>query len=300
MITSREITNRPAPVPPHWPLGHPVVRARKVVTLAALATCFLSMPALSVAAEARRPGEAGSIPSVQRAGPAGSREAGRAETAVEREASARQAAEYAENATGLSADALMRMAERESRFNASARNPRSTATGLMQVNRASWLEAVRDHGAKHGLAHYASQLRTDRQGNITARNPRVIADILRLRNNPQLSAGLASERMAAARAAAETTLGRRATPADLYLVHFLGARGAQRLFVAMRERPQASSVAVVSQAARTNGSVFHQAGRPLTVTRVYQEVAEMFEPGEARTLQRAGRAAPLGMVASSE
>jgi Ca2+-binding RTX toxin-like protein len=53
---------------------------------------------------------------------------------------------------------LLALAWRESRFDPTARNTASSARGLMQFTRSAWLEAVRDHGAAHGLASSASAI----------------------------------------------------------------------------------------------------------------------------------------------
>ena len=183
---------------------------------------------------------------------------------------------------------LHAIAGRESQFNPTAKNPLSSARGLMQFTRSTWLEVVRDFGARHGLGGYAAALRTDRQGNITARDPRVLARILRMRDDPQLAAVMASERIGQQRAALERELERPVTPTDLYLVHMLGPQGARRFLTELRRNPAASSVAVVGAAARPNPGVFERQGRSLPLSQVYQEVAELMQPRAASSLQASG------------
>lgn len=205
----------------------------------------------------------------------------------------------AEQATGLSADVLRRIAERESRLNPLARNSRSSATGLMQFTRDTWFEVIRDHGARHGLAAQAASLRTDREGRIGAEDGRSARRILQLREDPRLSAVLAAERLKHARPSLETTLGRPARPADLYLVHLLGPTGARRFLAALRETPRRSSLAVVSEeAARSNASVFARGGRPLPVSEVYEDMAGMFTPQPAAPVATGQE--PAMQVATSE
>ena len=63
----------------------------------------------------------------------------------------------------------------------------------MQFTDATWLEAVRDFGPRHGLARHAAPLSTDRRdGTISARDPRHLARILKLRDDPRLSAVMAA------------------------------------------------------------------------------------------------------------
>jgi hypothetical protein len=140
----------------------------------------------------------------------------------------RLALEQAAYATGMDAGMLQRIAERESRLDPTARSRSSSATGLMQFTRDTWLEVVRDFGPRHGLTSEAAALRTDREGQIEARDPGTMRRILLLRENARYSAVLAAERLRAARPGLERTLGREAAPSDLYLVHLLGHTGARR------------------------------------------------------------------------
>jgi hypothetical protein len=190
-----------------------------------------------------------------------------------------RALQHAAQTTGLNANVLRRIAERESRLDPSAGNPLSSARGLMQFTRDTWLEVVRDFGPQHGLGQHAAALTTDRNGNIGARNARDLQGILRLREDPHLSALLAAERLKKARPALEHSTGRSASPADLYLVHLLGPTGARQFLAAVRETPSRSSVAVVGDTAKPNPGIFERRGRALPVGKVYEEVAEMFEPG---------------------
>ncbi len=192
----------------------------------------------------------------------------------------------AEHATGMSAEVLRRIAERESRLDPHARNPLSSARGLMQFTRDTWLEVVRDFGPRHGLARQAAALTTDRDGTIGARDWKTLQRILKLRDDPQLSATLAAERMKEVGSSLEDSVGRRVRPADLYLVHLLGPTGARRFLTALRKTPSRSSLAVVGQAAAVNPGVFERGGRPLPVSHVYAEVAEMFEPPPERRTQQ--------------
>lgn len=189
------------------------------------------------------------------------------------------ALQRAERSTGLSAYVLRQIAKRESRLDPLARSPSSSARGLMQFTRDTWLEVIRDFGPQHGLARQAAALVTDRDGNIGARNWRELQAILMLRDNPHLSAILAAERLKKAQPALEEAIGRPAEPADLYLVHLLGPTGARRFLTAVRETPDKSSLVVVGQAAKPNPGVFERRGQVLPVKKIYEEVAEMFEAG---------------------
>ncbi|WP_232480978.1 hypothetical protein [Roseomonas sp. KE2513] len=99
-----------------------------------------------------------------------------------------------------------------------------------------------------------------------------------MRDDPQLAAVMASERIAQQRASLERELGRAVTPADLYLVHMLGPQGARRFLAELQRNPAGSSTAVVGAAARPNPGVFERQGRSLPLSQVYQEVAELMQP----------------------
>ncbi|HZH48054.1 MAG TPA: transglycosylase SLT domain-containing protein [Roseococcus sp.] len=189
----------------------------------------------------------------------------------------RLALEQAAHATGMDGGVLQRIAERESRLDPRARSRSSSATGLMQFTRDTWLEAVRDFGPRHGLTSEAAALATDREGRITTRDPRTMQRVLGLRENPRYSAVLAAERLQAARPELHQVLGREAKPADLYLVHLLGPTGARRFMAALRTTPQRSSVAVLGDPARANPGVFLRGGEPLPLARAYAELERMFD-----------------------
>jgi hypothetical protein len=170
---------------------------------------------------------------------------------------------------------LFALAWRESRCDPDAWNPASTARGLMQFTRATWLEAVRDHGAAHGLASQAAALVTDREtGDITARDRRLLAELLVLRDDPRLSATLAMARLERERASLARDLRRLVTHADLYMVHFLGPEGARRFLRDLARVPSGrASDAVGPEAVAANRNVFVASdGRHLSLREVYGTV----------------------------
>src|SRR3954452_19188071 len=91
---------------------------------------------------------------------------------------------------------LLAIAWQESRFKAQAHNRHSSAQGFLQFTTSTWLCAVRDFGAKHGLAHYASAIKTDRDGHVSVDNARLRRAIMALRDDPELQAILGAEQLA--------------------------------------------------------------------------------------------------------
>jgi hypothetical protein len=176
---------------------------------------------------------------------------------------------------GTEASLLLAIAAQESSLDPAAGNSRSSARGLMQFTRDTWLEAVREHGARHGLGHLARQLTRGPDGRITAAKPRTIDQVLALRDNPRISAVLAAERLAAAQRQLEGSLGRELGATDLYLVHLLGHAGAQRYLRALTERPATAAAEVVGPAAAAaNPEVFGHADDRLTVAGAYRRIGE--------------------------
>jgi Transglycosylase SLT domain len=200
---------------------------------------------------------------------------------------------------------LLALAWRESRFDPSARNPASTARGLMQFTRPTWLEAVRDHGEAHGLARHAAALATDpRTGDISARDPRLLDEVLALRDDPRLSAALAAARLEREAAALARVLGRPASDADLYVVHLLGPAGARRFLRALARAPSLRASAVAgADAVAANRAVFLASdGRPLSLREVYAGVRSTLRAqraAHARLLERMDDAAERVEVASA-
>jgi hypothetical protein len=170
---------------------------------------------------------------------------------------------------------LFALAWRESRFDPRADNPASSARGLMQFTRETWLEAIRDHGATHGLARYASAVVTDRStGRLSVRHSRTLAELLALRDDPRLSATMAMARLGRERDRLSHALQRPVTDADLYLVHFLGPVGARHFLRHLARAPShRASDYVGSEAVAANRSAFVSSkGRHLSLREVYTDV----------------------------
>ncbi|MDN3567886.1 transglycosylase SLT domain-containing protein, partial [Paeniroseomonas aquatica] len=206
-----------------------------------------------------------------------------------------QALGNAARASGADPALLLAMAWKESRLDPTARNPLSSARGLMQFTRGTWLEVVRDFGPRHGLAYQAALLSTDpRTGAISTRRPRQLNEILRLRDNPRHSAVMAAERLGRERPALAQALGRAPTAADLYMVHLLGPAGAQRFLAELALTPaRPVTEAVGADSLQRNRGLFlaRDTGRPLGLAQVYQSIEQLVAE------QRSARPALLASLA---
>jgi len=171
---------------------------------------------------------------------------------------ARYIAEAA-TAVGVDPRLLMGIATIESALNPNAQARTSSATGLFQFIESTWLNMVKQHGAKYGLEEYAEALNQGRVPNSLRQ------EILALRRDPWLASVMGAEY--AAQSARDV---RSTNPTDIYMAHFLGGGGARTFLGAMRRNPQQRADNVMPAAARANRSIFYtRTGRPRTLQEVY-------------------------------
>ncbi len=163
------------------------------------------------------------------------------------------AIQSASTATGADFQFLLKTAQRESGFNASAQASTSSARGLFQFTSGTWLSMVDRYGAQHGL-------------DVTGASRE---QILALRDDPALSARMAGELARENAAAMARDIGRQPTSGELYAAHFLGPAEASRLIQAARTGGEVSASAVFPAAAAANTPVFEANGRERTVAELY-------------------------------
>jgi hypothetical protein len=146
----------------------------------------------------------------------------------------------ASRASGVDFGYLMAQAAQESGFRPDARARGSSATGLYQFIDRTWLDLVRRHGAKHGIA---------------SDTPR--EELLALREDPAFSAAMAAEYALQNKAALEAALGRPAGRGELALAHFLGAGGATQFLRGLAANDGTEAAALLPEAAAANRAVFY-------------------------------------------
>jgi hypothetical protein len=164
----------------------------------------------------------------------------------------------ASRTTGATFDYLLRTAIRESSLDPTAAAKSSSARGLYQFIESTWLAMVKEEGPKYGLGSYASAIEQGPSGQYFVRDPAVRSQILKLRENPEVSSVMAGALAKRNGEELTRTLGRKPTAGELYLAHFLGASGAKRLIALRRNNPGASAVAAFPEAARANKSIFYE------------------------------------------
>ena len=166
-------------------------------------------------------------------------------------------------ATGVDFGYLYAQAKLESGLNPDAAAKTSSARGLYQFTKGTWLDTVRRHGAEHGLGWAADALKG-------GADPATRAAILDLRSDPDIAARMAGAFASDNRDRLEHGLGRVATATDLYMAHFLGAAGALKFLRAKDADPAGAAAGVAPAAARANPAVFYaKDGTPLSLAAIY-------------------------------
>ncbi len=145
----------------------------------------------------------------------------------------------ASRATGADFSYLMKTAARESSFNQSAKAKTSSAAGLFQFIEGTWLQMVKEVGNKFGLDKYTPHIFSTRSGKYYVPNQKLRGEILKLRHNPEVSAMMAGEFTKQNSEFMQERLGRKPSQGELYVAHFLGAKGAADLVSLANSKPDA-------------------------------------------------------------
>jgi hypothetical protein len=197
--------------------------------------------------------------------------------------------------TGVDFDYLVDVARVESRFNPTAKAPTSSARGLFQFTRQTWLATLQRHGADHGLGWAAEAIGRDGSGRLTVADPLLRDQIMDLRDDPAASSNMAAALTSDNRAYLESRIGRAAEPVDLYLAHFLGSGGAARFLSAWEENPDQPGAPMMPDAAAANRSIFYAAdGSMRSLGEIRERFRAKLDEGGGPTPLPAGPAATPG------
>lgn len=159
--------------------------------------------------------------------------------------------------TGVDFDYLVDVARVESGFRPTAKATTSSARGLYQFTKQTWLATLDRHGAEHGLGWAADAIGKDGSGRLAIADPAMRQQIFDLRDDPSASASMAAAFTSDNRAYIEDRIGRAAEPVDLYLAHFLGSGGAVRFLSAWAADPDQAAATMLPEAAGANRSIFY-------------------------------------------
>lgn len=181
-----------------------------------------------------------------------------------------QALEKASAVTGVDFNYLLGTAIRESGLKPTAKSGNSSASGLFQFVEQTWLGLVKEFGAKHGLTSYANAISKGEDGHYHAADAADRSAILRLRNDPQVSAMMAGEYTRQTQEVMEDRLGRKVSSGELYAAHLLGPGSACKLIRTNQGAPQTAACDLFPKAADANPHIFfHADGSPKSVREVY-------------------------------
>lgn len=176
----------------------------------------------------------------------------------------------ASSSTGVDFAYLVAQAGQESGFRPDAQASGSSARGLFQFIDSTWLQMVRDHGAKYGLTTEAQQISTGPDGKPSVADPAMRRAILSLRDNPRIASAMAAEYARTNQQTLSRDLGIQPGQTDLYLGHFLGTSGASKFLGALQDNPAQNAAALLPEAAAANRGVFYDAnGRARSVGEIY-------------------------------
>ncbi len=184
--------------------------------------------------------------------------------------------------TGVDFPYLMKLAAAESNFEPASEAATSSATGLYQFTRDTWLNTLKTHGAKYGLvADYAANIEYyvtwSGYKRPVVRDEVMYQHLLELRKNPRLSAIMAAETVHDNQQKLVHSFDREPTETDLYLTHFLGADDAITFLQSLEQSPGTHAVQLFPEAARSNHNIFHpETCAPRTVDEVYALFGEKF------------------------
>jgi len=186
------------------------------------------------------------------------------------------------NRSGVDFGYLLQTAIRESSLNPAARASTSSAVGLFQFLEGTWLQVMKEDGPRLGYQAYADQITRTSSGDYVVADPSRRAQILALRENPQIAADLAAAFTRSNGEYLRSVFGRMPSAGELYIAHFLGAHGAEKMFRAGLENPEQLAVNLFPRQASANRAIFYDRnGQARTIRQVYQVLVAKHEGGNA-------------------
>lgn len=154
---------------------------------------------------------------------------------------------YAAAKTGSDPAFLASIAQKESGNNPDAKSSNSSATGLFQMTKPTWNALVDKYGKQYG----------------------VTKDMI---NDPKGNAVMASLYAQDNKATLDKSLGRQSTNGEVYMAHFLGPSGAQKLINNYSD--SISAARLFPTAAKANRSVFFDGRKAITTQQLYQRLSK--------------------------
>lgn len=181
---------------------------------------------------------------------------------------------------GVDFDYLLQTAMRESSLNPGAKAQTSSAVGLFQFLESTWLQVLKEQGPRLGYGDLAANIERTRQGDYSITDPAKRAEILKLREDPQIASDLAAAFTKSNGDYLQQRFGRMPSAGELYIAHFLGAQGAERMFNAGLQNPDQIAAELFPRQAGSNRAIFYSNGQPRTIREVYRVLVAKHEAGD--------------------
>ena len=181
--------------------------------------------------------------------------------------------------SGVDFDYLLQTAIRESSLNPSAKASSSSAVGLFQFLESTWLQVMKDEGPRLGYQNYADAITETSDGDFVIKDPQLKAEVLKLREDPQIAADLAAAFTKNNGAYLYEKFGRMPSPGELYIAHFLGPKGADKMFTAGLADPDQIAAKLFPKQAKANPSIFYDDGQARTIRQVYKALVQKHDGG---------------------
>ena len=193
--------------------------------------------------------------------------------------------------SGHNFTAILAQATQESGLDPGARNSHSSAAGPFQFLESTWLDLFRRHGAAYGQGELASHIQV-RNGVSSVKDPAIRRQILELRHDVDLSAGMAARYLAEGREALEKRLGRPASESESRMAYVLGSGGAAKLIRAAESTPGAVAADLLPSAAKANHNLFHDrsTGRALSAAETVGRLTRRMEIDQREMFAAIGKA----------
>lgn len=202
----------------------------------------------------------------------------------------------ASDRSGVDFDYLLQTAMRESSLNPQAKAGTSSAVGLFQFVEGTWLQVLKEDGPRLGYGRYAQSIERTDSGRYVVQDPATKASILKLREDPQMAADLAAAFTKNNGDYLQGRFGRMPSAGELYIAHFLGAQGAERMFTAGLRDPDQIAAQLFPQQASANRAIFYSNGEPRTIRDVYRVLVSKHEAGDGNASFAAQQLAGGGPV----
>ena len=172
--------------------------------------------------------------------------------------------------SGVDFNYLLETAQRESSLNPTAKAPSSSAVGLFQFLDSTWLQVMKEEGPRLGYQRYADAITQDKNGDYVINDNHLRAEVLKLREDPQVAADMAAAFTRSNGAYLQQKFGRMPSPGELYIAHFLGPQGAEKMFNAGLQNPDQIAAHLFPRQAKANPRIFYADGHARTIREVYK------------------------------